>query len=74
MKKNEMNITEITKEQQELLDTGHVIPVSDTTTYYYLPFVYKRTEGKDMLEVIQLKELPEELTEKIENELKKRNG
>jgi hypothetical protein len=58
----------ITKEQQELLDTGTMVITPENVTYRYLPFWYKETEDEGVFEVIPLGKLPDDLVNIIKAE------
>ena len=55
----------ITKEQQDLLNTGSVVITPEDETYLYLPFWYKKTEDEDLFEIISPEKLPEDLVKAI---------
>ena len=58
----------ITKEQQELLNTGTIVSTPENVTYHYLPFWYKETEDEDVFEIIPLGKLPDDLAKMIKVE------
>ena len=58
----------ITKEQQELLNTGTIVSTPENVAYYYLPFWYKKTEDEDVFEIIPLGKLPDDLVKLLKDE------
>jgi hypothetical protein len=64
----------LTKEQIDLFDQlGTVVVVPSNEIYYYLPFWFKKTEVKNVFDVITFEELPKEVLETI-NDLRESNG